>query len=105
MKTIPNTHGVKLAFGKHKGELLTRAPVSYLRWMVNKKTDQADLARAEIERRGSKFPEVELSGHAIDNASLRCFNNWREGCHRSEKGNHPVEGLHSWLARMTLEAY
>lgn len=92
-----NTHGVTLGFGRHQGELLTRVPVSYLRWMVNQHTQQSDLARAEIDRRGSKLPQIEISGHAIDRASLRCSRIWRE----SRDGE---EGLYSWLERMTLEA-
>ncbi len=30
-----NTHHLTVGFGKHKGELWTRVPVSYLRWLVN----------------------------------------------------------------------
>ena len=92
-----NTHGVKVEFGKHRGELLTRVPAGYLRFMVNQNTPQADLARAEVERRGHKLPEVELSGHAIDNASLRVRKIWHETRGKDE-------GLYSWLSRMTLEA-
>ncbi len=92
-----NTHGIVLDFGKHKGGLLTRVPAGYLRWMVNRDAPQADYARAEIERRGHKLPEVELSGHAIDSASLRVRKIWHET--RGE-----TEGLYTWLARMTLEA-
>ena len=92
-----NTHGVTIEFGKHKGELLTRTPVSYLRWMVNNRSPQWEAARAEIERRGSSLPQVELSGHAIDNASLRVRKTW----HETKLEN---EGLYSWLGRITLEA-
>lgn len=95
-----NTHGVELEFGKHAGELITRVPVNYLVWMVN--TDnppcpQQDVARAEIARRGHKIPSVDLSPHAIDNASLRCRKRWHE---TKKKG----EGLYTWLCRMTTEA-
>jgi len=92
-----NTHDVRIGFGKHKGERVTRLPASYLRWMVNQNTPMADYARAEIDRRGHKLPEVELSGHAIDNASLRVRKIWHQ---TSLEG----EGLHTWLERMTLEA-
>lgn len=92
-----NTHGLRIEFGKHKGELFTRIPVSYLRWMINDKTPQSEIARAEFERRGDTMPKVELSGHAIDNASLRVRKIWHET--RLEN-----EGLYSWLQRMTLEA-
>ena len=92
-----NTHGVIIDFGKHKGELFTRLPVSYLKWMINTGTNQSDIAKAEFERRGDTMPEVELSGHAIDNASLRVRKIWHET--RGES-----EGLYTWLQRMTLEA-
>lgn len=97
---MTETHGVMLSFGKHKGELLTRVPVSYLKWMMNEK-DMAEnwqsLAKAEFERRGDTMPTVELTGHAIDNASLRVRKTW----HRT---SHEGEGLYSWLMRITLEA-
>jgi hypothetical protein len=92
-----NTHGVTMEFGKHRGELMTRVPASYLKWMVNTGAQQSDLARAEIERRGHKLPTVELSGHAIDNASLRVRKIW----HETKRDN---EGLYTWLERITVEA-
>lgn len=101
MSQAPNTHNVTMPFGKHKGELLTRVPVSYLRWMANETSMDVkwqELAKAEWERRGDTMPEVELSGHAIDRASLRVRKSW----HRTAKS--PDEGLYSWLQRMTLEA-
>jgi len=93
-----NTHGVELSFGKHKGKLLTRVPVGYLRFMVNEGTPQADLAKAEMERRGDTMPTIELSGHALDNASLRVRKIWHE-----TKVNND-EGLYTWLMRVTNEA-
>ena len=92
-----NTHGLKIDYGKHKGELFTRLPVSYLRWMVNEKAPQWEVAKAEFERRGDTMPKVELSGHAIDNASLRVRKIWHETRGKDE-------GLYTWLQRMTLEA-
>jgi hypothetical protein len=95
------THGIIIDFGKHKGELLTRVPIGYIRWMANTK-DMAEnwkeLARAEHERRGGTMPVIELSGHAIDNASLRCRKIWQETKLNDD------EGLYSWLIRVTLEA-
>jgi len=96
----PNPHHVVMTFGRHKGELLTRVPLNYVRWMANQTELDAHwraLARAEFERRGDTFPKVELSGHAIDNASLRVRKIWHET--RGEE-----EGLYSWLQRVTLEA-
>lgn len=92
-----NTHGARIEFGKHRGELFTRLPVSYIKWMINENTRQSDIARAEFERRGDTMPKVELSGHAINNASLRVLGVWKDT--RQEN-----EGLYSWLERMTLEA-
>lgn len=92
-----NTHGQRIQFGKHKGELFTRLPVSYFKWMVNENAPQADIAKAEFERRGDTMPEVELSGHAIDNASIRVRKIW----HETKNEN---EGIYSWLQRMTKES-
>lgn len=99
--TMLNTHGIVLDFGKHKGELLTRVPVSYIRWMANEvglRGDWQALAKAEHERRGNTYPVIELSGHAIDNASLRCRKIWHETALDNE------EGLYSWLMRVSVEA-
>jgi len=95
-----STHGVTMDFGKHSGELLTRVPVSYVRWMANNvglPERWRLLAKAEFERRGDTMPAVELTGHAIDNASLRALPLWRRTGARGE-------GLYSWLMRMVLEA-
>lgn len=94
------THGIKITFGKHKGLLVTRVPVSYLRWManeVNMEDSWRKTAQSELTRRGSTMPQIELTGHAIDRASLRVWHQWNA---TRGKG----EGLHSWLQRMTLEA-
>jgi uncharacterized protein (DUF3820 family) len=92
-----NTHGLTIDFGKHKGELFTRLPRSYIRWMINEKCPNWEIAKAEFERRGDTMPKVELSGHAIDNASLRVISIWQ-----TRMSLH--EGFYSWLQRMTLEA-
>ena len=96
-ETNINTHGLTIDFGKHKGELFTRLPVSYLKWMINTGTNQSDVAQAEFDRRGCTMPSVELSGHAIDNASLRVRKIWHETRENDE-------GLYSWLQRVTLGA-
>ena len=94
-----NTHGLTIEFGKHRGELFTRIPVSYLKWMINTPDcPQQEIAKAEFERRGDTLPQVELTGHAIDNASLRVRKIW----HETKKDG---EGLYSWLQRMTLDAW
>ncbi len=97
---IQETANVVLNFGKHNGELLTRAPVSYLKWMANSLTGYwRYLAKLELERRGHSLPELELSRHAMDNASLRCRSIWHETALDKD------EGLISWLERQALEAY
>lgn len=94
-----NTHDVLMPSGKHKGERLTRVPVSYLKWMANESGhSMRDLANAEIKRRGHVMPTIELSAHAIDNASLRVRKIWHE-----TKLNED-EGLYTWLVRMVTEA-
>jgi len=95
-----NTHGLWIEFGKHKGERWTRVPFSYLRWIVCSMTDKPQIvaiAQAEIERRGGERPELDISAHAVDRASLRCRKRWHE-----DRGED--EGLYSWLTRITLEA-
>jgi hypothetical protein len=91
------THGLKINFGKHKGELFTRLPLTYIKWMINGNTPLADIAKAELKRRGSKLPEIELSRHAIDRASLYLLVKWSTDCNDNE-------GLATWLERVTLEA-
>jgi len=92
-----NTHDWLMPFGKHKGERITRVPVSYLKFMVREKTNHADMAQAELDRRGTVTPDIEISGHAIDSASLRIRKTWHES-----RGDD--EGLHAWLVRMASEA-
>ena len=100
-EAVLNTHGIVMEFGKHAGQLLTRVPVSYLFWMVNQNEMEQrwrELAKAELDRRGSSLPKVEISGHAIDSASLRVRKIWHQTALDSN------EGLHSWLQRITVEA-
>lgn len=82
-------------FGRHRGERWTRLPVSYLKWLVNAGARHADRAQAELDRRGTTTPDLDVSNHAIDRASLRCRKIWHE-----TRG----EGLASWLCRMAAEA-
>lgn len=92
-----NTHNLICDFGRHKGEPYTRLPINYLHWMVNGNHSRADIAKAELDRRGTPMPEIDLSGHAIDRASLVCRKTWHE-----TKG--ADEGIYSWLARVCKEA-
>ena len=92
-----DTHGWKMPNGRHKGVAITRVPVSYLKWMVGERHTHADYAAAELERRGTVTPEIEISGHAIDRASLLCRGTWHE---TSNEG----EGIHAWLVRVAQDA-
>jgi hypothetical protein len=87
-----DTHGIKIDFGKHSGELYTRVPVGYLLWMVQCGHSKANIAQAELNRRGTVIPTLDLTAHAIDRASQRCLGVWQ----RTRKDD---EGLHTWLAR------
>ena len=87
-----------LNFGqKHRGERIQRVPVSYLLWMVNAQAGPYRVAQMELDRRGTVVPEIEVSGHAIDAASLRIRKTWHENRAKAE-------GLHSWLCRAALDA-
>ena len=94
---LPDTHNVVCDFGRHKGTLYTRMPVGYLKWMVNSRHSQVRFAEAELQRRGTTTPDLDVSGHAIDRASLRCRKAWHQTGHENE-------GLHSWLCRMAGDA-
>jgi len=91
------THHLVIDFGRHQGTLYTRVPVSYLKWMVNTDHTHKGIAQAELERRGTVTPDADISGHAIDRASLFCFDIYRRTRHKGE-------GLNAWLIRMMREA-
>lgn len=150
-----NTHGIKIDFGKHsnKGDnsLVTRLPLSYIKWMINSienrmfidkkaidkliqldfpnrpiesipdnikkdwiKTHQelvkphiykwSDIAKAELERRGDTLPKVEISGHAIDKASLRVIHKWKTYNEIQVINKNSKIGFYTWLMIMTLKA-
>ena len=95
--TAPDTHHYRMKTGRHKGELITRVPVAYLKWMANISHSESEYAKAELERRGTVTPEFEVSGHAIDRASLSCLSIWK-------RTRREGEGLHAWLCRVGTEA-
>lgn len=97
-----NTHGLICDFGKHAGTLWTRVPVGYLFWMVNQpdmSVERKQIAQSELNRRGSVLPTIEVSGHAIDRASLRFRKIWHQTAVNTD------EGLHAWLCRVAAEAF
>ena len=90
--TTGDLHEFVMPNGRHKDEPITRIPVSYLRWMVNVGHTFDNYAEAELSRRGTVLPDFEVSGHAIDRASLICWPLYKAD--RRED-----EGLHAWLVR------
>lgn len=92
-----DTHHLICDFGKFKGERYTRIPVSYLKWMVNVGHTYAEIAQAELDRRGTVTPDIEISGHAIDRASLTCLKLWQLTREKDE-------GIHAWIVRMAQDA-
>ena len=93
-----NTHNLIVDFGRHSGQPWTRVPISYLKWLANTPSHRAhDIAKAELDRRGTTTPTLDVSGHAIDRASLTLRKTW----HETSKED---EGLHAWLCRMAAEA-
>jgi hypothetical protein len=102
------THGAKVLFGKHRGQLLTRVPIGYLRWGVGAGVDQKvrlkdgkevafkDIASVEIERRGERTMDVDISPHAIDRISQRFLSEWK-------RTRNNGEGIYSWAQRRVQE--
>lgn len=86
-----NTHNLIVDFGRYRGERWTRLPLEYLRWLGNQESHNSEIARAEMERRGSVVDmEVEISSHAIDRASEKHLDKWL-------KEKHMLGGIHHWL--------
>lgn len=94
-----DTKDITLNSGRHKGERIQRVPVGYLLWMVNIGHDMKAEAQAELGRRGTTLPKIEVSGHAIDRASLNCRKIWHQ---TALDGS---EGIHAWLVRVAYEAW
>lgn len=95
-----NTHGIAIDFGRHKGTLYTRVPVSYLKWMVREPglpREKKNIAQAELDRRGTVTPTIEVTGHAIDRASLRL------GKQFDARLDQDI-GLYTWLEGKAKEA-
>ena len=78
---LVSTHRVRMNFGTYKGKLVTRLPVSYLKWMVTNsiavkltlldgtEMDAYVVAGSEIVRRGMRLATSDVSPHAIDRLS------------------------------------
>lgn len=83
---------------RFKGEPITHVAVSYLRWMVGCRHENAKEAARELHRRGSVLPEIEISYHAIDRFSQRFLQRWFD--YRKDK-----EGIYSYIHRITKFAW
>lgn len=88
-----DTHNMIMENGKHKGERVTRLPISYLKWMIKVRHSLADIAKAEMDRRGITTPELEVSIHAVDRASEFLLEDWRI---TRDEG----QGFYSWLIEL-----
>lgn len=105
-----DTQNLLMPLGKHRGERVTRIPVNYLNWAYSvsmnapiKLKDNTvvpfhKVAKAEIERRGERVQDFDVSAHAIDRLSLKFLRIWQET--RKED-----EGIYAWAQRMVSEAY
>lgn len=92
-----DTHNYRMRTGRFMGQRITRVPASSLLGMIRARHEEAEYAEAELERRGTVIPAVDVSGHAIDRASQVCLKHWRRTRLESE-------GMYAWLVRMTLLA-
>ncbi|GMW01486.1 MAG: hypothetical protein AMXMBFR84_26230 [Candidatus Hydrogenedentota bacterium] len=92
MQVDPHTYVLKN--GRHAGKVLTHVPVDYLKWMVNIRHTEAAAAQTELERRGTVTPDLDISGHAIDRASMYLLDFYRVSRLKDE-------GLHAWLVAIS----
>lgn len=98
-----NTHHLRIDFGKHDGELWTRVPRGYLEWITNEPDmapERKAIAEAELKRRGTGVPRIQLTAHAIDRASRRYLKKFI--AYMDDGGE---DGFHTWLMRQAYEAY
>lgn len=111
------TSNAPVAFGKWKGTLLTRVPVSYLRWAITQQIEARqplpdirpvprsvpfhEAAAAELQRRGERVFEVEISAHAVDRLSQSGLEVWQR--QRGETTSGAPEGIYSFLERVLAE--
>lgn len=107
-----DTHKAKVNFGKkYFRKLITRVPVSFLRWILqeqitNKTVELADgslvsaldAAKAELERRGEREDRVSITHHAIDRMSLRFLEIWQDWARMEE-------GIVAFMERTVYEIF
>lgn len=78
---------------QYPNEKITRVPRRHLLKMVSEGDPEADVARAELQRRGTRIENLEVSAHAVDQASKQLLRIWRKDRQRDE-------GLYTWLGRV-----
>ena len=105
-----NTHNARVEFGRHRGNLVTRIPVSYLTWAISNRIDYkcaladglkvpfCEAAMAELDRRGIRIADMDISLHAIDRISQRYIKTWED---TRQEG----EGIASWAQRVARDAF
>ena len=87
----------RLKTGKYRGQLWSRIPLGYLKFLIRIDAKDSDRAKRELDRRGTIVDnEVELTKHAIDRASVYCFESWRRKKNRV--------GLYTWLHDRAVQA-
>ncbi len=87
----------EMPFGIHEGKSIMRVKAEYLFWMVRVRHTYATEAQVELDRRGTKLPDFEISVHAVDRASTRCLDLYQASRRRNE-------GIFTWLGRMAQKA-
>lgn len=85
--------------GIYTGLEIEAAPVRYMFHLFRESSDQSVrlLARKELITRGALIGGVDLTAHAIDQASVRLLKRYED----THKKN---EGLYSWLSRISTAA-
>lgn len=98
-----NTKKIILGFGPHAGTPLPHVPASYLLWMVNLDPphSQAEVAREELDRRGTVVPELDVSHHAVNRVSQSLLHVYLTDRRMEQYG---PEGIYNWLCRVAQEA-
>lgn len=102
MKIMEELHNAKIETGKYRGELWTRLPLAYVKFLANSSQgSQQAIALAELERRGIDPGKdgygIDVTMHSVDRASQKLLHFWND----RRIGD---EGLATWMARTALEA-
>lgn len=108
------TTNATVHFGKWNGQLLTRVPVGYLQWAITQRIDHSqplpdsrpvpvsipfhEAAALELERRGERIHEIEISAHAVDRMSQVGLDVWERHRAPAVPGK-AHEGVYSFLER------